>query len=131
MGTVECTLRGDRVTATPRLLDRFEAGTVDWEGAKVHSGLVMSGDKLVDSPSLKEELLSHEPEAIGGEMEAAGLYAASYKGKVDWIMAKGICDWGEGKNHPHKDRDQALAARNAAEFVLHVIRKGGLAEGVE
>lgn len=129
-GEITITPRGDRVASAPRLLDRFSAGTVRWEGAKVRFGLVLSGDKLVDSPSLKTNLLAIEPEAIGGEMEAAGVYAAAYKGKIDWIMVKAICDWGEGKNNPSKDQDQALAARNAAEFVFQVIREGGLVEGI-
>jgi nucleoside phosphorylase len=130
-GKVDQTVRGDRVTAAPRMLDRFRGGTVGWEGAKVRFGLILSGDKLVDSPALKTNLLLHEPEAIGGDMEAAGLYAAAYKGKVDWIVVKGISDWGEGKNNPQKDENQALAAMNAAEFVFNVIRQGGLAEGVK
>jgi nucleoside phosphorylase len=129
-GEITNTPRGDRVTSAPRLLDRFEAGTVGWEGGKVRFGLVLSGDKLVDSATLKANLLALEPEAIGGEMEAAGVYAAAYKGKVDWIMVKAICDWGEAKNTPNKDEDQARAARNAAEFVFQVIREGGLAEGI-
>jgi nucleoside phosphorylase len=115
--------RGDRVHASVRLLDRFRSGAHDWSSAQVHFGLVLSGDKLVDSPSLKKELLGMEPEAIGGEMEVAGLYAAASKRKVDWIMVKGIADWGESKG----DKDQAAAAKNAVDLVFHVISKGGLA----
>src|SRR5947207_6203550 len=42
------TPRGDRVQASPRLLSRLRAGIFDWQGPKVHFGLVLSGDKLVD-----------------------------------------------------------------------------------
>jgi nucleoside phosphorylase len=125
--TLKIIPRGDRVTASPRLLDRFDSGSVGWNLATVRFGLILSGDKLVDSPSFKQQLLSLEPEAIGGEMEAAAMYASAYKGKVDWIMVKAICDWGENKRSPNKDQDQSLAAQNAAAFVFHVIRQGGLA----
>ena len=57
------------------------------------------------------------PEAIGLEMEGAGLYSAANKRKVDWIIVKGISDWGFNKS----DRWQQLAATNAAEFVKHTL----------
>ena len=47
------------------------------------------------------------------------------RAKTDWIIVKGICDWGENKNNPNKKQDQAVAANNAAAFVFHVIRQGG------
>jgi len=123
-------VRGARAAATPRLIDRCDAGTVGWNQARVHFGLVMSGDKLVDCPTFRQQLLDLEPEAIGGEMEGAGLYVAAYKGKVDWIVVKAIADWGQYKNVPEKDANQAVAANNATQFVLRVIRQGGLSEGV-
>ena len=61
--------RGDRVTASPRLLGLLRDGDLDWQGAKVHFGLMLSGEKLVMSRSFREQLLRLEPEAIGGEME--------------------------------------------------------------
>ncbi len=55
-------------------------------------------------------------------MEGAGLYVAAHDAKVDWILVKAICDWADGNKD---DTAQALAARNAAEFVLHVLNLGG------
>jgi nucleoside phosphorylase len=130
-GTIKIIPRGPKPDASPRLLDRFRNGEVDWKVAKVRFGLVFSGEKLVDSSTFVQQLLELEPEGIGGEMESAGLYAAAFKGKVDWIMAKAICDWGMNKNNPNKDRDQKIAAKNAADFVFHVIRVGGLAHGIQ
>jgi mannose-1-phosphate guanylyltransferase/nucleoside phosphorylase len=111
--------RGDRVMASPRLLDLFRSGSLDWQGPKVHFGIVLSGEKLVASQTFRDGLLNYEPETIGGEMEGAGLYAAS-EGKVDWILVKAICDWGDGKK---TDDYQTMAAQNAAEFVLHVLQQ--------
>jgi len=117
--------RGDRPSASPRLLDRFRNGEMDWTGAQVRFGLVLSGDKLVDNQDFRDKLLAMEPEAIGGEMEGAGLYAAAQRQKVDWLLVKGICDYADGNKHQDKDKRQQTAARNAARFVLHVLRQGG------
>ena len=110
--------RGDRVTASPRLLAQFRAGAMDWQGAEVYFGLILSGEKLVNNLSFRNKLLKQEPEAIGGEMEAAGLYAAASQLKTDWIMVKAICDWADGNKD---DKAQLLAAKNAARFLLHVL----------
>jgi nucleoside phosphorylase len=121
--------RGDRPSASPRLLSRFRDGALYWEEAKIRFGLVLSGLKLVDNVDYRDQLRTLEPEAIGGEMEGAGLYAAAYRRKTDWILAKAICDWADGQKHVDKDQRQETAARNAASFVIHVIERGGLVEG--
>ncbi len=115
--------RGDRVTTSDRLLDRFRTADNFWQKKnRTHFGLVLSGEKLVNDPDVRDSLLKKEPEAIGGEMEGAGLYAAADQAKVDWILVKSICDWGDGK----KNSDvQPSAAQNAAQFVLHVLQLGG------
>jgi len=115
-------LCGDRTTASERLLRRFRSGEIDWEGPSIHFGLVLSGEKLVNDPAFRDWLLNTEPEAVGGEMEGAGLYAAAREAKVDWILVKAICDWADGTKN---DDAQPLAARNAAQFVLHVLQLGG------
>lgn len=114
--------RGDRVMASERLLDRFRSGDITWQGEKTHFGIVLSGEKLVNSELYLDWLRKNEPEAIGGEMEGAGLYAAARDAKVDWILVKAICDWADGKKN---DDFQSLAAHNAANFVLHVLNLGG------
>ena len=116
------TSRGDRPTASARLLDRFRSADLEWKGAKTHFGLVLSGEKLVNDPKFRDRLLKNEPEAIGGEMEGAGLYAVAHETKVDWILVKAICDWADGKK---ADNAQRSAAENAASFVLHVLQRGG------
>lgn len=117
--------RGDRTTCAERLLDRFRSGDIDWQGTKTHFGLIVAGEKLINDPAFRDWLLEIEPEAIGGEMEGAGLYVAARDAKVDWILVKAICDWGDGNKN---DAAQPLAARNAAQFVLHVLQLGGWGE---
>ena len=92
-----------------------------WEGARVHFGVVLSGEKVVDNPEFRAELLQHEPHAIGGEMEGTGLYAAC-NGRVDWILVKAICDWADGKKEVVRKARQLTAAANAAQFVLHALQ---------
>lgn len=119
--------RGDRVQASPRLLSRLRACIFDWQGPKVHFGLILSGDKLANHKNFRNKLLSIEPEAVGGEMEGTGVYAAAYRNKVDWILVKAICDWADG----HKDDAyQQQAAENAVRFILYVLQQRGLAENI-
>ncbi|MGO9566026.1 MAG: FxSxx-COOH system tetratricopeptide repeat protein [Desulfomonilaceae bacterium] len=115
--------RGDTVTSSVDLLDKFRSGHLSWKGAPVHFGLMLSGEKLLNDPVFLKELLDAVPEAIGGEMEGAGLYAAASHAGVDWTIVKAICDWGDGNKD---DVHQRTAARNAATFVRHVIQQGGL-----
>lgn len=113
------TPRGDRVTCSVALLDKFRTADFDWTGPSVHFGLILTGEKLVNDEGFRARLLKIEPEAIGGEMEGAGLYVAAQSARVDWILVKGICDWADS----HKaDNAQFQAAQNAAEFVLHTLK---------
>lgn len=115
--------RGGRVPASVTLLDRFRSGSRDWSGARRHFGLILSQHVLVNSKPYIERLRKIEPDAIGGEMEGAGVYCTGHKRKIDWIVVKSICDWGYDKD----DTMQARAAANTAAFVIHVLGQGGLA----
>ncbi len=116
-------LRGDLVSAPVHPLDKFRTGAKDWsEPASIHFGLILSGDELVNNRAYRDQLHRLEPEAIGGEMEGAGLYAAAQRRKVDWLLVKAICDWADGNK---EDTHQQQAANNAARFAFHVIEQGG------
>jgi nucleoside phosphorylase len=115
--------RGDRVSASVRLLDRFKSGCQDWQGQHVEFGLILSGEKLVDNREFRDQLRKLEPEAIGGEMEGMGLYAAAHRCKVDWLLVKAICDFADGNKSQNKLQYQEEAARNAALFTIHVLQK--------
>lgn len=114
--------RGDRVTCSTRLLDRFRSGDLDWTGAPVHFGLVLSGEKLVEDPASRDRLLEREPEALGVETEGAGLYGAAAETGTDWILVKAIGHFADEFKH---DQGKLQAARNAAGFVWHVLGLGG------
>jgi nucleoside phosphorylase len=112
--------RGDRPSAADFLRNRLRQTDTtekrraknDWP--KVRFGLVLSGQKLVDNLDYRKSLRVLYPEAIGGEMEGTGLYVSACAAKIDWIVVKGICDWGYNKNQADKIAWQKLAAKNAA-----------------
>ena len=132
-GKVRIGPRGDRPHASARLLDRLRSADEEWsdEKAKVHFGLVLSGEKLVDNFDFREQIRRLEPEAIGGEMEGAGLYTAGQDRKVDWILVKGICDWADGHKEENRNERQRLAAHNAATFVLQMLEQAPLTRNAE
>ncbi len=127
VGPERIVLRGDKPHASAWLIDLFEGvAHSTWTGAKIRSGAMLTGESLIDSLDYRSELVGYEPEAIGGEMEGAGLYVACHDHKTDWIVIKSICDWGDGTinavDDPVKDARQQVAAHNAAEFVLHTLQ---------
>ena len=124
-GTAKITLRGDKATASTKILGRLRAATANWDGSHVEFGLVISGEKLVDNLDFRNQLIKLIPEAIGGEMEGAGLYAASTEQHADWILVKAISDWADGKKRSRKRERQTTAAGQAANFALHALAQGG------
>jgi len=133
IGEKQVVQRGIIVETGPTLLNRFRQA-LDWvfvgqEGrqAKMFIGPVLSGEKLVDQASYKEQLFKSFPQAIGGEMEGAGLYAAAARSGVEWIVVKGICDWADGTK---RDDAQPLAAASAASLVHHVLSDPAVLESL-
>lgn len=124
-GSSHLRARGERVSTSTDLLARCRDARSSWKRVPVHVGLMLSGEKLVDNLGYREQLHQLEPDAIGGEMEGAGLYAAARHHNVDWILVKAIADWADGRKAAGEAGHQELAARNAVAFVLHVIVQGG------
>jgi len=113
---------GHSVPASGYLLGLFMAAEYDWKNSNgIHFGLMLGSDTLFDSTEHRKQLKKRYPKAIGGEMEGESVYSAAAARRLDWIVVKSISDWGHRKNADH----QALATRNAAEFVVHTIRAGG------
>ena len=115
--------RGDKPHASSQLINHFEGfSQVKWKGAKVRPGVILSGEKLIDTIDYRDQLLKFEVEAVGGEMEGTGLYVSSLDHKVDWIVIKAICDWADGSKKKNKTQRQKRAAKNAAEFVVESLK---------
>ena len=132
VGSAQLVARGDRVHGSSWLINYLTSAELDWTGATVRFGLMLTGEKLVDNLDYREGLKRLEGEAIGGEMEGAGLYVACQDAKVDWVLVKAICDWADGNKAQDKDARQERAAKNAADFVVHALRHARLLrEGAE
>lgn len=119
--------RGQRIESSPKLLSTFraaEAGNLLTE-ADVKFGLMLSGEKLVDSRSFLKARLEQEPEAIGGEMEGAGLAAIATRRNVPWIVVKAIVDWGADKEGNNTPEHQRAMANNAFLFIVRTLQKIG------
>lgn len=111
--------RGDKLPASAWLLRLFRSSELEYDKANIHFGLIASGEKLINSPEMMGQLKTREPELIGGDMEAAGLVSVCEEKKIEWIFAKGICDWGMNKD----SSGQVLAAENAFDFIMYNLRK--------
>jgi nucleoside phosphorylase len=116
------------------LLNRFE-NAPNWRFTRpdeqlctLRIGPILSGEKLVDNSDFKSQLFHRFPQAIGGEMEGAGLCAASGRMGVAWILVKSICDWGDGTK---QDRYQPLAAAAAASLVHHVLSQRTVLDSIK
>jgi nucleoside phosphorylase len=55
-------------------------------------------------------------------MEGAGIAAAAERKNREWIVVKGICDWGDGTK---KDHHQGFAAASSVDLVEHVLNQLG------
>lgn len=120
----ETILRGDVSSVRGTLIKTFSAAA-EIIGKRVHQGLLLSIETLFDSLEARNAILKAEPKAIGGEMEGSGLLRAlrGIDRQVDWIVVKGICDWGYKKNvdTTQKELDQEHAAREAADLCVETI----------
>ncbi|MGF1487784.1 MAG: hypothetical protein ACFBSE_11900, partial [Prochloraceae cyanobacterium] len=132
-GITKIVQRGSIPPSNTTLLNRFE-NVPNWQFtrpdgsfAQIIVGPVLSGEKLVDNSQFKAQLFKDFPQAIGGEMEGAGLCAASGRVGTAWILVKSICDWGDGQKHK---KHQPLAAAAAADLVHHVLSQRTVLEAI-
>ncbi|WP_172450136.1 hypothetical protein [Rhizobium sp. TH135] len=111
--------RGPSVTLHPQVPSYALNSAGDSWKFKIHVGAMLTGEKLVDDKDFKALIMSMDPKAAGGEMEAAGIQtSASVKG-IPFALIKGICDWGEEKTKNF----QEVAAQNAVEYTLALIKE--------
>jgi len=118
--------RGDKPHASASLINYFKGTQATWKEATIRTGLILTGEKLVDNIDYRNQLLKLEAEAIGGEMEGMGLYVSCLEYKMDWILIKAICDWADGLKHKNKNARQKKAAENACSFLIQSLQAAKL-----
>lgn len=119
--------RGHKIPAGRLLLSAISNFATDWDYSvnghqvKYEIGDILSGEKLIKSTNTKDTLYALFPRSIGGEMEAAGAIEACRENDInEFIVVKGISDWGdEDKN----DIYQKSAATAAVSLLKHVFSK--------
>lgn len=121
VGKKKIVLRGASPDASSRLVGHFRGfAQTKWKGG-FKAGVMLTGEKLIDNVDYRKQLQAFESEAIGGEMEGAGLYVSSNDGKVDWVVLKAICDFADGNKGKDKEERQKLAAASAARFFIEAL----------
>ncbi|MEU7947390.1 hypothetical protein AB0C50_22155 [Micromonospora taraxaci] len=114
-------LLGDRPSTMSAIVSRLQAASIDWHVATVWFGLLLSAQALIDSPTCRDAFKKEHSRALGGEMEAHGLYASAVDADVPWIVVKAISDWGVDREDQYRPDE---AAANAAGFVAHAVALG-------
>lgn len=119
--------RSELPPASALLLNRVKQ-VRDWNfpvsrnrNAKLYVGPILSGEKLIDNITFRNDLVNAFPNAIGGEMESAGVYAASNERKIDWLIIKGICDFADGEKSKNKKEFQAIAIKSVVNFTERIL----------
>lgn len=117
--------RGQNAPSSKILLNRFKSIKTwefflenDLQASKIFTQ-ILSGEELIDNIERRDELVRSFPNAKGGEMEGAGLFAAC-DGKAEWIIVKGICDFADGNKGLNKEANQKLAINSALSLCLEL-----------
>ena len=98
--------------------------TQDGKVVKVHCGPIITEPSLVVSSKHKEQLKGLRPDALGGDIEGADIMAAAENApyKVEAIVIKAICDWGDGEKSEAADW-KPFSSHAAARYVHHQMEK--------
>lgn len=117
-GTI--TPRGPISPASAHLVQMFEVIGATIDSYNINFGLVASGSDLLDNKGHVNKLKENQPEIIGGDMESAGMASVCSRKNVDWVLVKGICDWGYNKDN-HKKEYQQIAAENSSKAIISLL----------
>ena len=128
----EITNRGPREEIDPNVQRVFENPTRDWTDMQwfscadngrtsaAHIGCIVSAPTLIRDEVLRDQLMKHTPNAIGGEMEGWVLLELkrTLKGQnnkhIEVIVIKGVADYGD-----------LSAAKAAMDCVYYCLEKSG------
>jgi adenosylhomocysteine nucleosidase len=99
--------------------------------ARVQFGALLTGGAKIRCARFRDELAKPLSEfgelVIGGEMEGAGLVAASQREDPSWIVVKGISDFADHLRDEEIDQYRPVACANSARFVLSALKNYSVA----
>ena len=136
---------GPREEIAPNVQRIFENPARDWTDMKLficanddresvaHIGCIVSAPTLVRDEVLREQLMKHTPNAIGGEMEGWVLIDLKktlkdqHEKDIEVLVIKGVADYGDLKKG---DEWQWTAAKAAVDCIHYcLIKSGGIEFG--
>jgi nucleoside phosphorylase len=98
----------------------------EWK-SRVSFGPILTGGAKIHCAKYRDHLVKHLSRdgdlVIGGEMEGAGLLAASDPAEPSWIVVKGISDFADKRRDREVKQWRRNACENAARFVLTALRE--------
>jgi nucleoside phosphorylase len=91
------------------------------ESIEIAPSTIASGEKLLrDENKLRAIRKNIHGKTEVGEMEAAGFVTACLRSRVDWLVIRGICDFGDPLKSDHFHNLASMrAAATAADFLSH------------
>jgi adenosylhomocysteine nucleosidase len=111
-----------RRRAKPSLLRLMEEHTKRPGAPRAHFGALLSGAARIHCAGFRDKLRAAVPQkgepVIGGEMVGVGLLTASDPHDPNWLVVKGISDFGDEERDAIIERTRAPACLAAARFVL-------------
>ena len=132
------TNHGPREEIDPNVQRVFENPARDWTDMQcftcaddnrtsvAHIGCIVSAPILVQDEMLRDQLMKHTPNAIGGEMEGWVLLELkrTLKGQhdIEVIVIKGVADYGDLKKG---DKWQWTASKAAIDCIHYCLNKSG------
>lgn len=91
----------------------------------VHFGALLSGGARIHSTVFRDELVKLVPPGddpvVGGEMEGVGLIATSPPDDPNWIIVKGISDFGNNAGGSYVKEHRKQACQNAVDYLFHAL----------
>lgn len=107
------------------LLDGNSMFTGSQGARQVHFGPMLSGDKVMASRSASEELRDRVPEALGVEMEGAGVAYVIYETfpQTVFVMTRGIVDMADKAKRFDSTAHGRSTCNVLADFSLRIIER--------
>jgi HAD superfamily phosphoserine phosphatase-like hydrolase len=116
-----------------KILNLIENNHLDEIQFRIHYGILISGETLINDNDYKENMIEifkeNKENIIGGEMEGIGLASLlKRKNNHNWVVIKGISDWADGKKDVNKEKNQRLAVKNALYVCWRILVRTDLAK---